>query len=338
MSRRPATTAGARPTPGSSPASGNTTVPAPDSGSTIAPRPSSPPNPAADLLPLLRGVAPGLVPSEKRVADVILADPERASRLTISQLATDAGTSQTTVLRLCHELGVAGYRDLRVALAAASGRAAGRAEHDDIGSDIGQTDSLDEVIRTITHADSAAVLETGRLLDREALERAVTAVAGAGRIDVFGVGASAFVALDLQQKLHRIGLISFSWPDQHAALTATALLRPGDVTIGISHTGVTRDTADILQRARANGATTVAITSAPRSPVARAVDLALITASRETTFRSGAMASRIAALTVVDVLFVGVAQRRYRQTLAAVDATRKAVAHRRFPAPGRRSR
>jgi len=300
-------------------------------------RAPSPPLAAAvpDLLPRLRGLATTLVPSERRVAEIILADPQRAARLTISQLADAAQTSQTTVLRLCRELEVRGYRDLRVALAAESGRAAGRAEGDDVvGSDIGRTDSLDEVIRTITHADSQAVVETGTLIDRAVLKAAVTAVARARRIDVFGVGASAFVAQDLQQKLLRIDLISFSWPDQHAALTATALLRPSDVTIGISHTGETRDTVDVVQRAKAQGATTVAITSAPRSHLARAADLTLVTASRETTFRSGATASRIAALTAVDILFVAVAQRRYEQTLAAVDATRRAVSHRRFTRGG----
>jgi DNA-binding MurR/RpiR family transcriptional regulator len=102
------------------------------------------------------------------------------------------------------------------------------------------------------------------------------------------------------------------------------------VALGIPHRGHTRDTLEILRHAMAGGATPVAKPSAPRSHLALAVDLALITASRETTFRSGAMASRIAALTVVDVLFVSVAQRRYQQTLEAVDATRKAVAHRRF--------
>lgn len=286
----------------------------------------------ADLLPRLRGLAPSLVPSERRVADSILSDPARAARLTISELAAEAQTSETTVLRLCRNLGVRGYRDLRVALAAEHGRAAGRSEgdHDEVGSDIGRSDSLDDVVRKIMHADAAAVTETARMLDRSSLAKVVTAVVDARRVDVFGVGASAFVAMDLQQKLHRIGVISFSWPDQHAALTAAALLRPGDVAIGVSHTGATRDTVEIVQQARANGATTVAITAAPRSQLAAAVDLRLITASRETTFRSGAMASRIAALSVVDVLFVAVAQRRYDSTVAALDATRRAVAVRRF--------
>ena len=55
----------------------------------------------------------------------------------------------------------------------------------------------------------------------------------------------------------------------------------------------------------------------------------LTTAARETTFRSGAMSSRIAALTVVDCLFVAVAQRNYKQTLRALERTYAAVRARR---------
>src|SRR5437763_1608928 len=111
-------------------------------------------------------------------------------------------------------------------------------------------------------------------------------------------------ALDLQQKLHRIGLIAYVWHDTHAALTAAALLTPDDVAIGISHTGATVDTIDAIRHAGGRGARTIGLTSVPRSELAAATELVLVTAGRETTFRSGATASRIAALSVVDVLFV----------------------------------
>lgn len=289
---------------------------------------------APELLPRLRGLAPSLVPSQRRVADAILTNPSDVAAMTISELAVAADTSETTVLRLCQELGVRGYRDLRVALAAEGGRARERAGSREVGPDIAPSDSLDDVIAKITYADSEAIADTARLLDRAALARVVDALVGARRVDVFGVGASAFVAMDLQQKLHRIGLISFSWADQHAALTAAALLGPRDVAIGVSHTGSTKDTVETINLARANGATTVALTSVPRSPLADAVHHRLITASRETTFRSGAMGSRIAALSVVDVVFVAVAQRRHGDTMAALDATRRAVALRRFDGDG----
>lgn len=286
-----------------------------------------------NVLVALRGLKPTLVPSQRRVATLILHNPALASRRTISELAEAASTSETTVQRLCHELGVGGYRDLRVALAAESGReqerAANRDIGSDIGSDIGRNDDLDAIIDTVTFTDRQAIADTARILDRAALAEAVARTASARRIDIIGVGASAVVALDLQQKLHRIGLIAYAWHDTHAALTAAAILRPDDLAIGVSHTGATTDTIDAIREASQHGAHTIALTGVPNSPLAAAADLLLLTADRETTFRSGATASRIAALSVVDVLFVAVAQRRYDQSVSALDATRRAVASRR---------
>ena len=103
------------------------------------------------------------------------------------------------------------------------------------------------------------------------------------------------------------------------------------MAVGISHTGVTRDTIDALTEARRHGATTVALTNFPRSPITRVADHVLTTAARETTFRSGAMASRLAQLTVVDCVFVGLAQRSYPDTHSALERTRAAVRSRRVP-------
>lgn len=77
--------------------------------------------------------------------------------------------------------------------------------------------------------------------------------------------------------------------------------------------------------AKAKGARTVAITNFPLSPLARSVDLVLTTAARETALRSGATASRIAALTVVDCLYIAVAQRNLRTARKSVKSTRDAV-------------
>ncbi|MET3803273.1 DNA-binding MurR/RpiR family transcriptional regulator [Nakamurella sp. UYEF19] len=286
--------------------------------------------PTTEILVSLRSLAPTLVPSLQRVAARILEDPGGVAAQTISELARAADTSESSVLRLCRQLHVAGYRDLRVALAAESGRERALSDNRQVGGDIGRTDDLESIIDSVTFADRQAIADTARTIDREALARAIALVVGARRIDIVGVGASAVVALDLQQKLHRIGLIAFTWSDTHAALTAAALLGSGDVMIGISHTGVTRDTEEAIVEAGRHGAKTIALTSVSRSPLARRVDVLLVTAARETTFRSGATSSRIAALSVVDVLFVAVAQQRYDATVSALEATRRAVIPRRF--------
>jgi fructoselysine-6-P-deglycase FrlB-like protein len=81
------------------------------------------------------------------------------------------------------------------------------------------------------------------------------------------------------------------------------------------------DTIDALTEARAHGATTVAITNFPWSPITEVADFVLLTAARETAFRSGAMTSRIAQLTVVDCLFVTLAQRDLPRTMDALERT-----------------
>src|SRR5262249_15881503 len=152
-----------------------------------------------------------------------------------------------------------GYPELRLTLATEAGRAQGVTGGRIVGSDIGPEDNLQQVVETIAFADARAVEETATQLDIHTLEEVVTAVVDARRVDIYGVGASAFVALDFQQKLHRIGLISYAWADAHIMLTSAAVLRPEDVAVGISHTGSTIDTIDALAVAKRRGATTVAV-------------------------------------------------------------------------------
>ncbi|HKN95882.1 MAG TPA: MurR/RpiR family transcriptional regulator [Pseudonocardiaceae bacterium] len=287
----------------------------------------------------IRSLLPGLAKAEQRVAHVVLDDPGGVARRSITEVADAAGTSETTVTRFCKAVGVSGYPELRIALAADTARAAARSDRD-MGGDIDPSDDLAQVVGKVAFADARAVEETAEQVDIAALRQVVEAIAGAGRVDVYGVGASACVALDLQQKLHRIGRVCFAWSDTHIMLTSAAVLSPGDVAVGISHTGATKDTVEALAQARDRGATTVAVTNFPRSPIAEAADHVLTTAARETTFRSGATASRIAQLTVIDCVFIGVAQRHRDSVLAALDTTYSAIgAHRLDVRPdGRRRR
>lgn len=283
------------------------------------------------ILVHIRASLPTLRPAERRVADAVLADPAGVSSTSISALARQCDTSETTVIRFCRAIGLHHYPELRLALArAASWQEAehGRGPH--LSSDISPTDSVEEIISKITFSDARAIEETGSTLDSRVLEKAIDAVARSHRIDIYGVGASGFVGMDLHQKLHRIGLLAFVWTDSHAALTSAALLNNKDVAIAISHTGATVDTIDALRTASEHGATTVAITNFASSPLAELADHVLTTAARETTFRSGAMASRIAQLAVIDCLFVGVAQRFYDTAMTALEDTYAAMRGRRL--------
>ncbi|OZM81406.1 MurR/RpiR family transcriptional regulator [Pseudonocardia sp. MH-G8] len=285
-------------------------------------------DPARGVLVRIRAVLPSLRPAQRRVAEAVLHDPAGSAQLPIGRLAQQCATSAATVMRFCRSAGFRGYPELRLALA----RETGREDAGDgaaLSPDIDPGDSLAEIVAKIAFTDAAAVQDTAATLDLDALAAAVSAVGAARRVDVYGLGASGFVGQDLQQKLHRIGLLAFAWPDPHAALTSAALLDAESVAIAISHTGTTTDTVDALRVARESGATTIAVTNFAPSPLTACADLVLATAARETTFRSGAMASRIAQLAVIDCLFVGVAQRSYDRTIDRLTRTHRAVQSRR---------
>ncbi|MGI5128613.1 MurR/RpiR family transcriptional regulator [Pseudonocardia sp. CA-107938] len=286
---------------------------------------------AGQLLVQLRGRLPGLSGALRQVADVILDDPEWASRATIVELGERSGTSSATVTRFCRTIGVAGYTELRVGIATELGRAAQAGWEVGIGADVLPDDPLDRVMRTLLAVDLRAMQETAAALDMRAVAAVVEGVIGARRVDFYAIGGSAAVLEDMQLRMHRIGIASWTWSDVHNGLTSAALLRPGDVAIALSHSGRTTETVEMLAQARARGALTVALTNFVPSPIADAADHVLSTSVREPSFRSGAMSARHSQILVLDLIYLAVAQRIHEQATEAFAVTADAVAGHRTP-------
>ncbi|GAA2078339.1 MurR/RpiR family transcriptional regulator [Microbacterium hatanonis] len=291
-------------------------------------------NSVADVNPpvliRIRSLLPDLRPSERRIAELFLTDPTETSALSVAALAAKGSTSTTTVIRLCKRLGYPRLQDLRIdVLNAVARENFETAALSDVSGDIDQDDSLENVVAKISMAETLSLADTAKALRIDELARAAELVGQASRVDIFGVGASAFVGLDLQQKLTRIGRVALSWSDSHSAWTSAATLRNGSVAVAISHSGNTADTIDFLAIARGAGAATIAITNHDASELTEHADVVLTTAARETVFRSGALGSRIAQLMVVDCLFIAVAKENYDESIADLRRTYAAVQSRR---------
>ncbi|MFG2634074.1 MurR/RpiR family transcriptional regulator [Streptomyces sp. NPDC048362] len=284
--------------------------------------------PGGSLVAKVRTLAPSMTRSMQRVAEAVAGDPAGCAALTVTGLAELTGTSEATVVRTARLLGYPGYRDLRLALAGlAAQQQSGRAPA--ITTDIAVDDSLADVVTKLAYEEQQTLADTAAGLDTAQLGAAVTALAGARRTDVYGIGASGLVAQDLTQKLLRIGLIAHAHSDPHLAVTNAVQLRSGDVALAITHSGSTGDVIEPLRVAFEHGATTVAITGRPDSPVTQYADHVLTTStSRESELRPAAMSSRTSQLLVVDCLFVGVAQRTYETAAPALAASYEALAHR----------
>ncbi|MEN3305214.1 MAG: hypothetical protein V7603_1416 [Micromonosporaceae bacterium] len=293
------------------------------------------------VLARVRARLPEFTGALQRVAEHVLSDPAGAARATMVELAERSGTSPATVTRFCRALGFDGYAEVRLGIAAETGRAArsagwGSAENSwvradavDIDREIRPSDPLDQVLHQIMAADTRAMHDTATLLDVRAIEKAAQAISTARRVDIYGASSSALVGAELRVCLHRIGLAAWSWGDIHDGLASAATLDAGDVAVGVSHTGATQETVEVLAEAGSHGATTVALTSFPGSPVAGVADVVLLTAVHATPLRPDALSARHSQLFVLDLLYVAVAQRLHDRADAAFQLTARAVdAHR----------
>lgn len=268
---------------------------------------------------------PSLPPSEAAVAREVLAQPEKAVRWSVDTLAERAGMSTTTVLRFCRSLGFSGFTDFKIALATELHEVRPKAT-----GDIGADDTTEGIARKVFEADLEAIRETLAMLDARQLEAAAHALNAARRIEIYGIGSSAPIALDAYYRLLRIGMRVGIVIDSHMMAVSASLLTPGDVALVVSHTGRTTETLSAAEKANAVGAKVIALTSFFRTPLIDVSDIALVTATSETTFRVEAMSSRIAHLSVIDALYAVLATLRFDTAGGILERTGKVIEEKRL--------
>ncbi|MGN8027315.1 MurR/RpiR family transcriptional regulator [Microbacterium sp. 22242] len=278
---------------------------------------------------------PAMPQAMAKIADVVAAHPTAPVELTITELADRAGTSAATVTRFCRAVGFDGYTQFRVGVAAESGRGdAGTTWRTDIADDIGQDDPADRVLLTLLGLHTRSMETTTSLLDLDDVQLVARAIAESRHVDIYGVGGSGVIADEFRGRLYRIGVNAHSWSDVHDGLTSAVLQNSASVAVGISNTGRTEETIEMLSHAHAAGALTVAITTDADSWLASVADVALITASTNPNQRPDDLSIKHAQLLVIDLLYVLVAQRTLGEAANRLAASAMAVSsHRRSAGP-----
>ncbi|MDE0579880.1 MAG: MurR/RpiR family transcriptional regulator [bacterium] len=282
---------------------------------------------APDIPPTvhIRSLLPSLTPKLAVVAEEILADPAEVVRISVSDLAQRTETSMSTIVRLCQELGLRGFQDLKLRLVA---------EETATGFDGPvDTDDRESVLSKVLSSTVDAISHTQHTLDTTSFNQVAELVFNARTIIFVGAGASAAVAFDAAFRFRTLGHRAEFHFDSHMQLTAARFLRPGDIVVAISHSGSTRETLTALEAASSGGAHTVAVTTFARSPLAELADHVLLAGGTESEFRIAAVSSRLAHLAVVDALFVAVARLRPERARAAQELWSDMIAEHRLSPP-----
>lgn len=274
---------------------------------------SFPASPGA-FLSGLRAHRTELTRSEQKIAEFLLAETDEAIRLSITEFAERVGVGEATITRFCQRLGLRGFQGLK--LIAAQEIVPGALNSVELPGE----DQLSSLASTITQRSMVLIADTARLLLPEVFEQVAQLIAHAGRIDCYGNGLSGLTALEAQLGFMRIGKSCSAHSDADAQLMSASLLSDGDVAIGFSHSGNAREVAFAMTRARDRGATTVAVTSQPLSPVGQAADLLIRVAPGETPYASS-VNSKIAHLFILDLLTESVAEVLAGENLAGEEVS-----------------
>ena len=261
-------------------------------------------NPADNLLDLLNTQLDSLNRSERKVAQVILNDPQEATGLSIATLAERSDVSEPTVNRLCRTFGVKGFPDFKIRLA--QSMATGTPY---VSQNVDINDTADVYTDKIFSSSIASLDATRRKVNPAMVEKVVDFLSQAQQILFFGMGASGAVAQDAQHKFFRFNIPVVAHNDPLLMRMQAAACRRGDVVVLLSFTGRTKETVEIANLARQVGAVTIAVT-APSSPLSEAVSMALEVVAPEDTDVYMPMQSRLIQLTLLDVLATGVILRR----------------------------
>lgn len=256
--------------------------------------------------------------SEKKVAEAIIADPESVIHSSIANLAKSANVSEPTVNRFCRRLDTKGYPDFKLHLAQSLANGTPF-----VNRHVDEFDGPSEYTNKIFESTMASLEVARQSIDVAMVNRVVDLLTQAKKISFFGLGASASVAHDAVNKFFRFNVPVVYFDDILMQRMSCMNSSEGDVVIFISHTGRTKNLVDVASIARSNDATVIGITSAD-TPLAKECNYVLSLAVPEDTDFYMPMASRIAQLTLIDVLATGFTLRRgnkFRENLKRVKDT-----------------
>lgn len=273
----------------------------------------------------IKAIYSSLSSKEKAVADYILKNPQEIIHLSITEFSENSSVAEATIFRFCKRLGFRGYQAFKIALASEVVEPI-----KNIHEEIKEEDEVLTLAEKVFNGHIEAIKDTLNLLDGQVLENIVETLSRATRIDFYGSGGSSAIAMDAYHKFLRTGINCHAHSDGHQQIISAALLGPGQAAIGISHSGSNKDVIEALRIAKANGAATIAITNHYKSPLTKEADYVLYTTSRETYFRSEALASRLVQLSLIDVLHVAVSVRKQEETLGNLQKIREAISIKRY--------
>ena len=241
-----------------------------------------------------------MTPVEQRIANFILENPRKIINMPVKDIAFNSNTSDAAIVRFAKRVGLAGIKELKVELA----KELHTLEKEKISRVIDlEEDNHRDIFDKVFKNTIQALYNTEKIVSRDVMEEAAHLILKADNTFIFGVGDSANVGHDIEQKLHRVNVNAFFTADKYLCLTRLSNARENDVLFVITLSGKTAEVIEVVKKAKALGIKIVILTQNHASIAKRHSDLAIEITEEETNIQYMNMTSRIAQLVICDVLF-----------------------------------
>ncbi len=284
----------------------------------------------ASIVSRIHAFKHSLTPSEGKIADFCLRNPDAIITLPINEVADKVGVSIASVSRLAVSLGCKDWKEFRLAFAASRNREQG----DGIFPDILPGDSDELVARKVFEGNILSLRETFDQIETAKLLAVVDALMKAQRVVFFGSGGSGCIAKDESLRFSHLEIAAEAYTEEFESMLRAARMREGEAAFGFSNSGRSRATVGVLREARRNGALTVGIANYHNTPLEDVSDVFFCTAFPQRGGYTASLTARIAVAGIMDAVYVLVAHHgRIASNVKDVDRALESV---RLPSRGGR--
>jgi len=253
----------------------------------------------------MRSLYASMSKAEKKIADFLLSNAHKAQFLSITDLAREVGTSESTIVRFSRKLNYQGFPDFKKALFSEifyGGSEARKLSYEQLFA----TDSIDDVRIKLFDLMRTTLNDTMNNLDPDSFKEATMRIAKTNRLSIFANNESGHIAHTSAQKFLLLGINISIHAEQALHKLYAELLDENSVTIVLSHSGRAENLYEALSAAQQNGSFTISVTSNPQSLLARRAELHLLTSLPVSSEKYEAGVIRISQIAVLDCLALAV--------------------------------
>ncbi len=241
---------------------------------------------------------------QKRIANFILENYDKAAFMTAGKLGQVVGVSESTVVRFASDLGYDGYPGMRKALQEMIRSRLTSVQRIEVAR---ETMDEDNVLESVLMTDMEKLQITLNECDRESFNTAVDMILNARHIYIVGMRSSTclanFLGFYLNLLLENVHIIQDTAVSE--VYEQIIRIREGDVFIGISYPRYSSRTVRAMKFAKSSGAKVIGITDGKSSPFADIADTLIYAKSDMVSF----LDSLVAPLSLINALIVSVGVR-----------------------------